>query len=87
MAKINGVRRGTYTVVVLDMHKGLHESTQDTLEQVYRWLNDQDPEAGMMITHEEWDRAKILVELHGAVHIVTDYDADILLVKGGAKRG
>lgn len=87
MAKLNAIRHDTYTVAVLDMHRGLHETTQNTLEQVGQWLTHQDPATGMLITEQEWQRVKELVQLHGGVHIATNYDADILIIKGGTNRG
>lgn len=81
------VRKGRYRLIVLDRHHSVHEEVHDTLEGLNSWLKESKGEIGAPLDLADMLRVRDLLDEHGAVHVRTSYDADLVFVKGGAPRG
>lgn len=81
------VMEGRYRLILLDQHKGIHEQGADTLEELNAWLTQQDGEIGVPILPDDLQGIQALLDVHGAIHVRSGMDVDMVFVKGGAPRG
>lgn len=82
------VRAGRYRLVVMDLHNGYHEHAADTVQELNTWLLEQSENSvGAFLEPTGVEHVHDLLELHGAVHVRTGFDCDLVFIKGGAPRG
>jgi hypothetical protein len=81
------VREGRYRLIVMDRHKQIHEEAAGSLRDLAIWLEEQDGEIGFPINLDDREHVQDLLDVHGAVHVRTPLDVDLVFVKGGAPRG
>lgn len=80
------VREGRYRVIVMDQHKSINEEAAESLEALSQWLLEWN-DWGLAILPDDLEQIQDLLDLHGAVHVRTSMDFDLVFVKGGAPRG
>lgn len=81
------VREGRYRLIVMDRHKAVHEEAAENLRQLSVWLEEQEGELGVPLSPDDEEHIQDLLDVHGAVHVRTSMDVDMVFVKGGAPRG
>lgn len=81
------VRAGRYRLIVMDRHKALHEEAAGSLRDLAIWLEEQDGEIGVPLDQDAQEHIQDLLNVHGAVHVRSSLDVDLVFVKGGAPRG
>jgi len=80
------VREGRYRLIIMDRHKSIHEEVADTLEALNAWLEEQDGDIAFPLGPDDMEHLADLLDAHGAVHIRSSMDADLVFVKGGLSR-
>lgn len=81
------VREGRYRLIILDRHHAVHEEAAASLEELREWLLEQDGALGVPLSTDDIEHVQDLVDAHGACHVRTSMDADLVFIKGGAPRG
>lgn len=76
---------GRVSVVVLDQHKEVHHHAAATPGELWAWLRerdvDADPGEAFCLSGDEWARAVQALDVHGAVHVETEFDCDLVVTR------
>lgn len=81
------VIEGKYRLIILDQHRHIHEQAADSLAALNAWLEAQDGDIGVPVPPGDLDHVQDVLDVHGAVHLRSGMDVDLVFVKGGAPRG
>lgn len=76
---------GRVSVVVLDQYRHVHHHAADTTDELWEWLQEQDTEAApgtaFCLDAVDWSQVAAKLDLHGAVHVETEFDCDLVVTR------
>jgi hypothetical protein len=76
---------GSLSVVIMDQHRGIHHHRAATPAGLLKWMAEQDPDFDsnslFCLTRDEWDQVWAELDVHGTVHVETEFDCDLVITR------
>lgn len=83
--KLHTAAVGDVSAVVLDQHRGMHRFVAATTDELWDRMKAADPDADahsvFSVTETEWTEVVSTLFRHGAVHVETEFDCDLVITR------
>ncbi|MFC4328261.1 hypothetical protein ACFPC0_10535 [Streptomyces andamanensis] len=83
--KLHTAAIGKLSAVVLDQHRGVHRFVASSPDDLWKLLRkadrDERGDGAFCLGREEWNSVVAALNVHGAVHVETEFDCDFVITR------
>ncbi|MBD3004526.1 hypothetical protein [Streptomyces sp. 5-10] len=76
---------GRVSVVIMDQDKGILSHVAATPDELWSWMrladSNSEGDDAFFLSESEWREVVQALDRHGAVHVETEYDCDLVVIR------